>query len=162
MAELKRKITLKRKESSEKKNSKWWLWLLLALVVIVVVILLVKNSLTTKSKPTDESTPALIEQLATAGQATATEKTQAAESTATTPASEQAVTEPVLAPSGQPATKPEVSTKSVSISGSIEEKARRVIRGRYGNGIDRKQALGSEYNEIQAKVNEWYRSGKVR
>lgn len=45
---------------------------------------------------------------------------------------------------------------------SIEQKAKDVIRGNYGNGADRKQALGSEYEAIQSKVNEMYRNGEVR
>jgi hypothetical protein len=43
-------------------------------------------------------------------------------------------------------------------SGSIEEKARQVISGAYGNGLDRKSALGDEYSVIQAKVNEIYQN----
>jgi hypothetical protein len=45
---------------------------------------------------------------------------------------------------------------SVIPSGSIENKARQVISGAFGNGSDRKQALGDEYAAIQAKVNELY------
>ena len=45
---------------------------------------------------------------------------------------------------------------SVLPSGSIENKARQVISGAFGNGSDRKQALGDEYVAIQAKVNELY------
>ena len=37
---------------------------------------------------------------------------------------------------------------------SIEELARAVIRGEYGNGDERKNRLGSRYNEVQARVNE--------
>lgn len=37
---------------------------------------------------------------------------------------------------------------------SVDELAREVIAGKYGNGVDRKNALGSRYNEVQAKVNE--------
>lgn len=44
--------------------------------------------------------------------------------------------------------------------GSIEDKARQVIDGVYGNGVDRKKSLGNDYNAIQAKVNELYRNGK--
>ncbi len=44
--------------------------------------------------------------------------------------------------------------------GSVEDKARQVIDGVYGNGKDRKRALGDEYLTIQARVNEIYRAGK--
>jgi len=47
-------------------------------------------------------------------------------------------------------------------TGSVEETARKVIRGFYGNGTDRKQNLGDRYAEIQSVVNEMYRKGLVR
>ena len=37
---------------------------------------------------------------------------------------------------------------------SVEELAQEVIAGKYGNGEDRKQALGDRYAEVQARVNE--------
>lgn len=43
---------------------------------------------------------------------------------------------------------------SVDNSTSIEELAKEVIAGRYGNGEERKQKLGNLYNEVQKKVNE--------
>lgn len=46
-------------------------------------------------------------------------------------------------------------------NGTIEEEAWRTIRGNYGNGAARKEALGNRYDEIQAKVNDFYREGKV-
>lgn len=53
-------------------------------------------------------------------------------------------------------------TSSVqSINGSLEQKAIAVIRGTYGNGLERKQKLGDEYTVIQNKVNEMYRDGLV-
>jgi hypothetical protein len=35
---------------------------------------------------------------------------------------------------------------------NIEEIAKEVIRGKYGNGKERKEALGSDYNAVQAEV----------
>lgn len=46
--------------------------------------------------------------------------------------------------------------------GTIEQKAIQVIRGEFGNGTDRIQALGSEYSTIQRRVNEMYRNGEVK
>ncbi len=43
-------------------------------------------------------------------------------------------------------------------AGSISEKVNKVLRGDFGNGLERKQALGEEYAIIQAKVNELYRN----
>lgn len=37
---------------------------------------------------------------------------------------------------------------------SVEELAQEVIAGKYGNGEDRKKALGDRYAEVQARVNE--------
>ena len=50
---------------------------------------------------------------------------------------------------------------SIAINGTVEEEAWRTIRGNYGNGAERKEALGNRYEEIQAKVNDFYREGKV-
>lgn len=47
------------------------------------------------------------------------------------------------------------------LSGTLEEKAKRVIRGDFGNGQVRKDRLGADYAEIQGKVNEMYRNGKL-
>jgi hypothetical protein len=44
-------------------------------------------------------------------------------------------------------------------SNSLDDKALQVIRGAFGNGVARKNALGNEYDVIQAKVNELYRKG---
>lgn len=43
---------------------------------------------------------------------------------------------------------------SVDNSKSIEELAKEVIAGKYGNGEERKQKLGNLYNEVQKRVNE--------
>ena len=53
------------------------------------------------------------------------------------------------------------TTSTASITGAVEEEAREVIRGKYGNGAVRKRNLGDRYAEIQSKVNEMYRNGQV-
>lgn len=63
-------------------------------------------------------------------------------------------------PAATQTTKPSSST-SEPVSGDVEENARRVIRGDFGNGQERKDKLGSSYSEIQGKVNEMYRQGLV-
>ncbi len=50
------------------------------------------------------------------------------------------------------------SQNSTNSSASLEQKVREVIDGKFGNGEDRKLALGKEYKAIQAKVNTFYRS----
>ena len=63
-------------------------------------------------------------------------------------------------PTATQTTKP-FSATSDPVSGDVEENARRVIRGDFGNGQERKDKLGSSYSEIQGKVNEMYRQGLV-
>jgi hypothetical protein len=137
MAELNRKVTIRRKKAPVvTPKSKWWLWLLLAIIAIVVVIFLVKKCSTQGNDMLNESTPAQVEQAAT-------------------------VKEPVAAPtSTDTIVEPPVETPALP-QGTLEEKVQRVIRGDFGNGEDRKRALGSEYKEIQLKVNEMYRNGDV-
>lgn len=46
------------------------------------------------------------------------------------------------------------NVETPQITNSIEDLAQKVIAGEYGNGEERKQKLGSLYNEVQNKVNE--------
>lgn len=74
------------------------------------------------------------------------------------------IAEPAKTAQSKPAatqtTKP-FSVTSAHVSGDVEENARRVIRGDFGNGQERRDKLGSSYSEIQGKVNEMYRQGLV-
>ena len=45
---------------------------------------------------------------------------------------------------------------------SVQETAKDVIRGTYGNGVTRRHKLGSRYEEVQKRVNEMYRKGLIR
>ena len=54
------------------------------------------------------------------------------------------------------------NTNSSSANGTVEEEAWRTIRGDYGNGVARKEALGSRYTEIQGKVNDIYRERNLQ
>lgn len=52
-------------------------------------------------------------------------------------------------------TNPQPSAPSSDINNkSVDELAKEVIAGKYGNGDARKSALGSRYSEVQSKVNE--------
>lgn len=55
------------------------------------------------------------------------------------------------APASQPAPQP---AQPAAPGGSVDELAQRVINGEFGTGEDRKTALGSRYDEVQARVNE--------
>lgn len=57
------------------------------------------------------------------------------------------------APAPQPAPKPQ------GVGGSTDDLARRVIAGEFGTGDARKQALGSRYDEVQARVNQLLGAG---
>ncbi len=46
--------------------------------------------------------------------------------------------------------------------GSVEQIAREVMRGVYGNGQVRKDQLGSRYAEVQRRVNQIYRASRAR
>ena len=59
------------------------------------------------------------------------------------------------------ASKPSTN-EPVNLSGTLEQTAKDVIRGNFGNGEVRKQKLGDQYSEIQNKVNEMYRNGLVK
>ena len=59
------------------------------------------------------------------------------------------------------ATTSQIAAASAPIGGDVVENAKRVIRGDFGNGQERKDKLGSAYSEIQSKVNELYRSGRL-
>lgn len=50
-------------------------------------------------------------------------------------------------------TSPNTSNSDIA-NKSVDELAKEVIAGKYGNGDARKNALGSRYSEVQAKVNE--------
>ena len=51
------------------------------------------------------------------------------------------------------------SNNNETIVSDIEQKALDVIRGKYGNGDERKEKLGSDYTAVQKKVNELYKQG---
>lgn len=74
------------------------------------------------------------------------------------------IAEPAKTAQSKPAatqiTKPFPAT-SAPVSGDVETNARRVIRGDFGNGQERRDKLGPSYSEIQGKVNEMYRQGFV-
>ena len=84
-----------------------------------------------------------------------------------TPAKDNATTAPAsdVPVRNNPSTGGTVSqtnaTPTANATGAVEEEAREVIRGKYGNGAVRKRNLGDRYAEIQSKVNEMYRNGQV-
>lgn len=55
---------------------------------------------------------------------------------------------------GYPSTSSGSTSTSTISTKSVDELAQEVIQGKYGNGDARKKALGSRYDEVQARVNE--------
>ena len=55
--------------------------------------------------------------------------------------------------------KPQISTLPSNISDNIEQEALNVIRGDYGNVPERREKLGSKYQEVQNRVNQLKREG---
>lgn len=86
----------------------------------------------------------------------------ASAATAAEPAKEHPVStesKPAQDPSTATAAETRASASAtIDPNKSIDEVARDVIRGLYGNGTTRKANLGSRYAEIQKRVNEMYQS----
>lgn len=84
--------------------------------------------------------------------------TPAKDNATTTPATDVSVRNDLSTSGTVSQTNP---TPTASVTGAVEEEAREVIRGKYGNGAVRKRNLGDRYAEIQNRVNEMYRNGQV-
>lgn len=177
MTELKRKVTLKTKqgtaeqETSPPKRKPWWLlWLLiLAVIVGVIVYLLPKNNEPLPPDPVGDG-----ELIETPIEGNDTEKTdigkpsEAPLKEAEVATSGEAVTEEGKAEEysgGKSEETPKAertesapSSKKPILSDDIEKLALDVIRGNYGNGAERKEKLGDNYQAIQNIVNEIYRN----
>lgn len=183
MAQLKQKVTLKRKKElvtpPPKSKSKKWLWLLLLpFVIAAVVISRPKNHPTEVNSivaPVEKSDIEETEQIVTTEQTPIEESVKDEVNSAKNPATVTSAEEPstqsekVGSPDKNTSKAPTQSDQSVSINkptsissqGSLEEKAKQVIRGDFGNGAERKNALGSDYQAIQRTVNKMYRTGKI-
>ncbi|MDB0925878.1 hypothetical protein ABG839_20805 [Phocaeicola vulgatus] len=154
------------------------LWVFLGIVVLAAILFFVfvgkdnetsvktnvaQNHVTAKA---DSIQPAKTEETAEKVDSTNVEKTdntlkeEPTKATAEMPASES---------NSKQSSKPDVvkeekktqTSSAIPVNGSLEQKAIAVIRGTYGNGLERKQKLGDEYTVIQNKVNEMYRDGLV-
>lgn len=186
--ELKKKVTLKRKgkapalaSSSQPKESKWWLWFLPIIVIGVIVMIIRSNPSDNDNTSTTANTaePAVPTQVAnevtTNVVQTESPSNSGQSQTAVTPAlSEQSIasaasntasnnTKTNNEPTTTSADNTQKPTTSVPTSvAGVEDKAWEVIKGRFGNGVERKQMLGIEYETIQQKVNEFYKAGHAQ
>jgi hypothetical protein len=118
-----------------------------------------KTAAETKAPVMDEAVTLVNDETVASGQPATTSAVPAKPAQSS---SEKSVTTP--AKSGESVTSKTASSTTPAPAlpqGTLEEKAKKVIRGDFGNGVDRKQSLGSEYVTIQQKVNEMYRNGEV-
>lgn len=107
-----------------------------------------------ESTPTEESTPVVEEEKSNTEAngnkpATVSEQEEKAQSTTETRTQAKELT-----------SKTTQKEETIPV-GSIEEKAKLVIRGNFGNGEERRMKLGSEFSAIQNRVNEMYAKGLV-
>ena len=171
---------------SQPEKNKWQLWLL-PIVIIGAVILIIKSNSSgndNASIAATESTP--VEQTPVTSDAeVSVDQTASSENSQSNNEQSQAKTTP--SGSGQPTssdnpskTSSDAKTNNESVAATttsntqkpinpvqttvsgIDEKAWEVIKGRFGNGDERKQTLGAEYESIQRRVNELYKSGQVQ
>lgn len=112
-----------------------------------------KNNAETTKPSEFNKTPAAVEEGNVPATAKVDEKKAEKQSVSETQAEQQ--------PSLAKQTTTTTQETSTPINDDVEENARRVIRGDFGNGQTRKDKLGSSYSEIQGRVNEMYRQGLV-
>lgn len=98
--------------------------------------------------------PSIPEEEVSAPEATVTtEATEASTPKAETPKAEATATT-------SPAKSVPAPTASQAPSGDVDAKAIEVIKGKYGNGSQRRASLGADYAAVQARVNQLKNQGK--
>ena len=91
---------------------------------------------------------------APADRAQAPENTLPQEGSTTSDKASLSSSENVPAQENTPATSAPAEAPAEAPSGSIDEQAQKAIQGVYGNGLARRDNLGSSYREVQDRVNE--------
>lgn len=86
--------------------------------------------------------------------AQAPENTLPQEGSTTADKASLSASENVPAQENTPATSAPAEAPAEAPSGSIDEQAQKAIQGVYGNGLARRDNLGSSYREVQDRVNE--------
>ena len=169
---------------NEPKSNKKWILLVVAAIVVIACVIGFKY-LNQPSNNNDSTTPetSLVDSTSvektdsvqakdnqseaentTASDGENEEKSETKESNAspsTSNSSAESKDEKEPASLSQNTSVQTTTTEESLSTGSVENEARQVIRGVYGNGSVRKQKLGSRYSEIQSKVNDMYRNGLV-
>ena len=157
MVKLKRKVTLRTKVAdtpdSTKPKVKRWLLLVGIIVALVVAFLFLKPDNSDNS--VSEEKNVLVSTSESLNGETEDVKGNNAESQPNLSLTEKPQTDTSISK------KEDIKTASNHSVEYVEKKALSVIRGNYGNGEERKNKLGTEYQVIQDKVNEMYRKGLV-
>lgn len=165
----------------EKRKSNIWLWLLLAIIVIGLLIWWLLPGKSSDAEPVIEevvseevAVPAEDSQQMGADTTLPAEATTEAPTTDnganSTPSEDGAGTSAAsaaTAPTAAATTAPAASTANSSdnnntattVSADVEAEALKVIRGDYGDGLERKNKLGNQYRTIQSRVNQLKREG---
>lgn len=153
------------------KGNKKWLWILLLIAVLTLAWWLMSRNddsakpgnITPESNITEQADPSNEGQISDSDTTSAApcqteidNEPKEAGDDQDKVNQEPSVTTPAQ-PSSPVATTPDTKTKlttTANISNDIEAEARKVIRGDYGCYPERKEALGSKYSEVQARVNQ--------
>lgn len=135
--------------NTPQKKSKWWLWLLLCCLVVAVLLIVLLPG-----KDKKESEPAVVETEQVVAPVEPS-TLSAAQPEAEVSEAEEVTQSETLTPKSEEKSVAQ-TTKNVS-AGEVEENALKAIRGDYGNGQDRKEALADKYTVIQNRVNQIYK-----
>lgn len=133
---------------------------IIAIVVLVVVTFVAYRSCGTTDSKVDESTNTIVSDSTEKEKADTTSNIE--KSVRSENVHPQSISSEV---SPEKSIKTEVDntlaeqTTKASSGNTIEEKAMQVWDGVYGNGVERKSKLGSDYKAVQKRVNEMYRNG---
>lgn len=162
-------------DGNDSGNKKTWLWIVLAIIVLAILAYFFISGGHSKGSQTDKDTTELVKD------STATERKDSitADSTSETTSSEVTPVETTSSNTNSESVVPKTSQSSVepvpgtpqqsekvssttdnpsaTSSMNVDEQARQVIKGIYGNNPERRQKLGADYQAIQKRVNELMR-----
>lgn len=152
-------------QPEEKKGNKALIWIAAIIVVALLAWWLWPSS--SSSDVVDEPTEQVEESADVAADSVPTETTVPEEQSESAVSEEEASSTSAETNPATSAPAAESATTSVTapvyatanVSNDIESEARKVIRGDYGVGKERKDRLGSQYQVIQQRVNELKREG---
>ncbi len=170
--------------SNTHSSSKKWIGILVAVAVVAIVVWLLSGLGSGTDDTSQPSEPTMSTDMTTTEDEQATEITDAEAPESTESMEESGGNEgaPVDTESEEPTqSQPQTSTQSQSqdvtperqaaqsnpatpqttvslATGTAQEVAGDVLKGAYGNGAERRAALGDRYEEVQREVNRWYRN----